>query len=41
MFEAAVIGTVGALCIAWALVCWIDIFNLELWRDQRWKKNKH
>lgn len=33
MFEVAVVGIVGAACIAWALVCWKKIINFDFWRD--------
>ncbi len=33
MFEVFMIGLTGAGVIAWALVCYVHIFELDLWRD--------
>lgn len=31
--EILIIGIVGATCIAWVLVCYLDIFKMDFWGD--------
>ncbi len=33
MMEILIIGAIGSFCIVWVLVCVVDIFNLDIWRD--------
>jgi len=34
MFEIIIIGSIGAACIAWVILCWKKILNFDFWEDE-------